>query len=120
MVEPVATEAPPEDTGIVKYEIERTEGTYRITVPAAWRVTYGLLHPGSKDRYGQEGYVLRIYETDTKQRAVFTNVLSFRDLSIETERKVLNINGKREYASSSTTRKESSEQNVEVAWEPVN
>ena len=65
------------------YEITFSDrGPMRITIPATWKVTYGAVVPGSKigGTYG-----LRIWETGEKQRAVWANVESFRDLSIQTE-----------------------------------
>lgn len=71
------------------YEIVTSrEGTFRLTVPSTFKVTYGMLHPGTKGGYGDGGNVLRIYEAETKQRAIFQGVTSFRDLSLKLERKV--------------------------------
>lgn len=66
----------------VRYEIETTQDKFRIDIPESWKVTYGLLHPGTRNPNPGQGYTLRIYESETKQRAVFQNVISFRDLSI--------------------------------------
>lgn len=56
-----------------------------ITVPAAWKVTFGPLAPGSKTfhDYAAKGWTLRFYEAKDKQRAVFTDVFEFRDMSIQ-------------------------------------
>ncbi len=70
------------------YEIVKDGGrrnggeTLRITVPSTWKVTYGMIHPGMKGGYGDEGYVLRFYEAENKQRAIFQHVESFRDVSL--------------------------------------
>lgn len=75
------------------------EQVVRIDVPASHKVTYGLLHPGTKGGYGGDGHVLRIYESDTKQRAVFQNVLSFRDLSLPMQRLVKEVEVESEHRS---------------------
>jgi hypothetical protein len=59
----------------------------QIDIPESWKVTYGPVSPG-KGGYGND-LALRIYENETKQRAIFTNVRSFRDLSIPVRRKVV-------------------------------
>jgi hypothetical protein len=65
--------------------IERGKGRLKLTIPATAKVTYGLLHPGTRDGgYGREGNVLRIYE-GTKQTAMFNGVTEFRDLGYEAE-----------------------------------
>lgn len=70
------------------YEIVTTERTFRITVPASWKVTFGAVVPTTKSvgasSYGAAGWGLRFWEAADKQRAVYTNVVSFRDISIET------------------------------------
>lgn len=70
------------------YEIVKDGGrrnggeTLRLTVPNTWKVTYGMVHPGMKGGYGDAGYVLRFYEAENKQRAIFQHVESFRDVSL--------------------------------------
>jgi len=70
-----------------EYLIKSRDGTRMITIPASWKITYGTLHPGTKG-YGGDGNVLRIYETKEKQRAIFTGVETFRDLSIPVKKLV--------------------------------
>lgn len=66
----------------------------RITVPTAWKVTFGPAVPFSgKDRgyTGSErsGYALRFYEGNKEnQRAIFTDVRAFRDQSLAVEEMV--------------------------------
>jgi hypothetical protein len=65
------------------YEITFTDrGPIRITIPETWKVTFGAVVPGAKGGYSGT-FGLRIWEATDKQRAVFANVASFRDLSIE-------------------------------------
>lgn len=79
----------------IEYEIITGEGRgskeeYRIEIPENWKVTYGKLHGGDSRSGGMgDGCVLRIYESDTKQRAIFKNVISFRALTIPTKRKIV-------------------------------
>jgi hypothetical protein len=60
------------------------EGIFRIEVPSGWRITFSKVNPQSN---GFEN-ALRIYEGEEKQRACFTGVVSFRDLSIPFQRRV--------------------------------
>ena len=65
---------------------DRTER--KITVPSDWKVTFGPAAAGfSKGTSGGPTIplALRFYEDEKKQRAIFTDVVSFRDLSIQTE-----------------------------------
>lgn len=90
----------------------------RVTIPADYKVTFGPVQPGSRG-YGDEGNCLRIYESETKQRAVFVNVVSFRDLSIPVERRVKRTKEKqkREYDADGNL-KENSEVAVDAGdWE---
>jgi hypothetical protein len=62
----------------------------RITVPADWKVTFGPAAKGSRAGNGAETRLqmplaLRFYENKDKQRAIFTDVVSFRDASIKIE-----------------------------------
>lgn len=66
------------------YEVVTSGQRLRMTIPAAWKVTYGPVSPGSKAGYNGAP-ALRIYENETKQRAIFLNVVSFRDLSVKVE-----------------------------------
>lgn len=84
--------------GEVTYLIERRLGSNRqapapieqllITFPASYRVTFGPLNPG---RHGERdtSQTLRIYD-GTCQRAIFENVVSFRDVGMPLKRRVLN------------------------------
>ena len=62
---------------------------FRLTIPASARVTYGDLHPGSKEyRDRSNGNVLRVYEGQN-QTAVFQNVFAFRDMAYPYEEQVV-------------------------------
>ncbi len=60
-------------------------GKKRITVPANWKVTFGPAAVGlGKTAYGgaKVPMAIRFYEDENRQRAIFTEVVSFRDMSI--------------------------------------
>ncbi len=60
----------------------------KITCPTEWTVTFGPLTPGSKDaNNGSFGIALRIRD-GVRQKAVFTGVESFRDMSMEIEQEI--------------------------------
>ena len=66
----------------------------RVTVPAAWKVTFGPLVP-SEIRHGDvRTFALRFYESKEQQRAVFTDVIAFRDISLPVEERVSKIKQK--------------------------
>lgn len=77
---------------------DRTER--KITVPSDWKVTFGPAARGINKHSGPSGGVLKVplalrfYESEKKQRAIFTDVLSFRDISIKTEVKKVKIQEK--------------------------
>lgn len=66
--------------------LQMKDGTQKkITIPDDWKVTFGPLHPGKQE--GNGGHTaLRCWsgsKTKEIQHAVFTDVASFRDMSIE-------------------------------------
>lgn len=63
----------------------RDDGVFRIEIPVAWKCTFSKVNPQAG---GYECMALRVYENEDKQRACFTNVVSFRDLSIPFTRRV--------------------------------
>lgn len=104
----------------VEFLVHDNAGMFKIRIPASWKITFGALQPGQK-AYGYDaGNVLRIYESETKQRAVFTGVRSFRDLSIPVVRRVVAKQSKAEAKSDGKGNHEAQEQ-VAVAetWEVV-
>lgn len=64
----------------------QNEGLFQIDIPAGWKVTFSKVNP-QQGGYG-EAMALRVYESDDRQRACFTGVISFRDLSIPFRRRV--------------------------------
>lgn len=82
----------------------------RITVPADWKVTFGPAARGENagNRSGQNlkmPMALRFYQSENKQRAIFTDVVSFRDASIKIEEEKTNIQEKEGYMECEGVRK---------------
>jgi len=76
------------------YILECKGGKQRkLVVPEEWKVTFGPLIPG--ERHGQGTLALRFYEGKDKQRAIFTDVQSFRDAAIPLLEKVTKTQSKR-------------------------
>jgi hypothetical protein len=99
-----------------QYLIERGTEKLKITVPSSWKVTFGPIVPGKSDnRRGYGAYeapnCLRFYESNDKQRAIFTGVTGFRDLSIKVEKMIVEIAKVSE--SKKTNNKENSSASVE-------
>lgn len=66
----------------------------RVTVPSTWKVTFGPLVP-SEVRHGDvRTFALRFYESKEQQRAVFTDVIAFRDVSLPVEERVSKVKQK--------------------------
>lgn len=62
------------------YEILFKNGkTKIIDIDEEWKITFGPMVPGSKSAE----LCLRIYESKEKQRALFRDVIEFRDMSIQ-------------------------------------
>lgn len=79
--------------GLTTYILELINGDQRkITVPSSWKVTFGVAVPYAAGKgsiaSGERGYSIRFYENKTTQRAIFTDVRSFRDSSIQIEERV--------------------------------
>jgi hypothetical protein len=74
------------DKNLRTYEIVTNDGTYRIEIPEDWKVTFGPVAVGGGNKRGfgdsSGSMALRLYESEVRQRAIFTGVSSFRDLSI--------------------------------------
>ena len=72
-----------EDT--TTYLVEFKNGDKKkITVPSKWRVTFGPIARGASKMPHDRTLpiALRFYEDKDRQRAIFTDVMNFRDLSI--------------------------------------
>lgn len=75
------------------YILECNGGKQRkVTVPEDWKVTFGPLIPGQQ---GAGTLALRFYEGKEKQRAIFTDVRTFRDADIPVLEKITKTQSKR-------------------------
>lgn len=102
------------------YEIVTTRGKQRITVPAEYKVTFGAVVPGAKATgYGGGGWGLRIWESTDKQRAVFSDVISFRDLSIPVEVAAVRKFGSEDWVLDDGTYTGKKAETVEKAWKNI-
>lgn len=100
------------------YEIQTTLGPIRMDIPDDWKVTYGPVSPGSKGGYG-EGNCLRVYESETKQRAIFVGVTAFRDLSIPVQRLLVKRKGEDKWSADNTgNSSRNSKTVIERKWVP--
>lgn len=100
------------------YEIERKGGErLRFTIPSDWKVTYGPVIGEARHHGGDAGNVLRIYEAKDKQRALFTRVESFRDLSIPCEKETVRRSSESEQVSGPKGAKAKANEVVERVWE---
>jgi hypothetical protein len=99
----------------ITYEVKTRNERLRIRVPADWKVTFGPVSPGSK--FGGSGELaLRFYESDTKQRAIFTDVISFRDLSIPVQRLVKKASGSEEWTQDENGEERKSRTKIDREW----
>lgn len=105
------------DSSTRTYEIVTTEGRMRMTIPEAWKVTYSAVNPG-KGGYAAGENALRVYEDagKEKQRAIFTNVISFRDLSIPVQRLIVREKGKDEWKVNENGRQRISSVKFDTRW----
>lgn len=104
------------DNAVRTYEIQTTLGLIRMDIPEDWKVTYGPVSPGNKGTYG-EGNALRVYESETKQRAIFVGVTAFRDLSIPVKRLLVKRKGEDNWSTDSTgNSSRNSKEIVERRW----
>lgn len=79
------------------YLIVHEDGTEKkITVPDDWKVTFGPAVKGGNGKHNnfKMPMALRFYESENKQRAIFTDVVSFRDTSIKIVEKRVNVQEK--------------------------
>lgn len=75
------------------YLLYMKDGTKRkFTCPSSWKVTFGPLVPGSNKEGNMNGggaTSLHFYADQAHQKAVFTQVESFRDTSMQYEEEVV-------------------------------
>jgi hypothetical protein len=97
---------------------KRNGDEFQIDIPENWKITFGPTCVGVGKTAGVERIplCLRIYESDTLQRAIFTDVVSFRDMSIPIRIKQTNIQEKVGYVEYDGKRKQTSFQAKTSEW----
>ena len=123
------------------YLLEMNDGSKRkITVPSAWKVTFGpavvATRNTSTNKFsGRIPMAIRFYESKDQQRAIFTDVINFRDMSIpileervevKTKRGTLSVDGANRNVSMNATIKQwlnpdedNEEQNPLLDFDPM-
>lgn len=91
---------------------------FQIDIPEEWKVTFGPAAVGmSKVMAGERmPLCLRIYESETLQRAIFTDIVSFRDMSIPIRVKQINVQEKHGYVEFDGKRKQTTFQATTSEW----
>lgn len=88
----------------------------QIDIPEEWKVTFGPAAAGIARSEGRVPLALRIYETEKLQRAIFTDVESFRDMSIPIREKRINTQTKDGFVEVDGARKRTSFQAQTMEW----
>ena len=97
--------------------IKKKDGVeIQIDIPEEWHVTFGPAAVGMGRGEGKIPFALRIYETDKMQRAIFTDVESFRDMSIPIREKRINVQEKDGFVELDGTRKRTTFQARTAEW----
>jgi len=100
--------------------VERRGGEeFQVDIPSGWKVTFGPLAVSNGPKTGngpQMPMALRLYESDNCQRAVFTDVVSFRDMSIPMRMKKVNVQEKHGVIEFDGVRKATTFQATSVDW----
>lgn len=105
-----------ETTYLIEFENGRRQ---KITVPSTWKVTFGPAARGSNGEKGMRQKMplaLRFYEAETKQRAIFTDVVCFRDVSIKIEEERVDVQQKDGFMECEGERKRVNFQATSKAW----
>lgn len=107
----------------ITYILKHDDGTERkITVPESWKVTFDPAvkgyNRGTNPTPGgpKMPMCLRFYESDTKQHAIFTDVVSFRDSSIKIEEKKVRVQEKDGYVECEGVKKRTTFQAKTTEW----
>jgi len=107
-----------ETTYLIEFESGKRQ---KITVPSSWKVTFGpvSIRGASSNRSGsglKMPVAIRFYENENRQRAIFTNVVSFRDTSILVEEERVDVQQKDGYLECDGKRKSVNFQAVSKSW----
>jgi len=87
----------------------------RITVPATWKVSFGAIVPSSKGSSTNGAWGLRVWEATDKQRAVYSGVVEFWDISIPVQVKAARKFGTEDWLIDNGSFKD---EEVERQWKP--
>lgn len=97
--------------------IKQADGTeIQIDIPVDWKVTFGPAALGIEKHSGRVPMALRVYETEKMQRAIFTDVVWFRDTSIPIRIKRVNTREKEGYVEYEGARKRTSFRATTTEW----
>ena len=97
--------------------VRKKDGSeFQIDIPEEWKVTFGPIAIGASKSDGRIPIALRIYETEKLQRAIFTDVDSFRDMSIPIREKHVNVQTKDGFVEVDGSRKRTSFQAQTFEW----
>jgi len=108
----------PKDKDTVTYLITKTDGSeFQIDIPSAYRVTFGPAFVGGGPQVnGKIPMALRFYESEKAQRAIFTDVASFRDMSIPMRIKQVKTQTKHGFVEFEGVRKQTTFQASTSEW----
>lgn len=95
-------------------------GMRKITIPTDWKVTFGSVMPSNKGYEGHKGWALRIYRTKEDQRAIFTDVKSFYEETLQIEEKVTRTKSQRVNRETPTGVRSAVVQAKVSEWRPIN
>lgn len=88
----------------------------QVKVPVGWYVTFGPVAVATSRSDGRMPMALRIYESDKNQRAIFTDIESFRDMAIPVRVKKTNVQEKEGYMECEGVKKKTTFQAVTTEW----
>lgn len=93
-------ESDPIEPGGMKLFVNDQQGTFILSLPEGYRVTFGAVNPGQGQGYDHRLHCLRVWDGPGKSarlRAVFCDVRGIRDLGIPFARKVAKETGSAEW-----------------------
>jgi len=88
----------------------------QVDIPDGWFVTYGVAAVGIPKSDGRIPMALRIYENKDHQRAIFTDVINFRDMAIPIRVKKVNTQEKDGFMECDGVRKRTTFQAKTTSW----
>lgn len=100
------------------YQLEfSSRGPIQITIPATWKITFGAVVPGKGGGAQFGSFGVRIWESTDKQRAVFPDVVSMYDTSLDIKAMAVRKYGTEDwYEDDGKTWEGANAELVEKAW----